>query len=344
MNLISLCEQGYIPDHLARFGMRLLMRQRLREEFQDAEQQFERYKQLLQTFSAGPIAIATDKANEQHYEVPAEFFKLSLGKHLKYSSCFWPADTTQLDAAEAAMLELTCQRAQLEPGMDILELGCGWGSVTLWMATNYPGTSITAVSNSASQKAHIIQQCEQRGLDNVRVITADINEFDIEQHFDRVVSVEMFEHVRNHHELMRRIARWLKPSGKLFVHIFCHRVLTYPFESEGEDNWMGRHFFTGGIMPSENYLLNFQHHLLLDEQWRLSGRHYAATANAWLAAMDKNRNRILAIFAEVYGESQAAIWFQRWRMFYMACAELFNFEGGNQWLVGHYRFAKRDIL
>ena len=344
MNLISLCEQGYIPDYLARFGMRRLMRQRLREEFRDAEQQFERYKQLLETFSSGPIAIATDKANEQHYEVPAEFFKLSLGKHLKYSSCHWPAGTSHLDAAEAAMLELTCQRAELAPGMDILELGCGWGSVTLWMAANYPGTSITAVSNSASQKAHIIQQCEQRGLDNVRVITADINDFDIEQHFDRVVSVEMFEHVRNHHELMRRIAGWLKPEGKLFVHIFCHRSLTYPFETEGEDNWMGRHFFTGGIMPSENYLLNFQQYLLLDEQWRLSGRHYGATANAWLATMDQNRDRILTIFAEVYGESEAALWFQRWRMFYMACAELFNFEGGNQWLVGHYRFTKRGTL
>jgi len=344
MNLISLCEQGYIPDCLARFGMRRLMRQRLREEFREAEQQFERYKQLLQSFSSGPIAIATDKANEQHYEVPAEFFKLSLGKHLKYSSCYWPAGINHLDAAEAAMLELTCQHAELAPGMDILELGCGWGSVTLWMAANYPGTSITAVSNSASQKAHIIQECEQRGLDNVRVITADINDFEIEQHFDRVVSVEMFEHVRNHHELMRRIAGWLKPNGKLFVHLFCHRTLTYPFETEGEDNWMGRHFFTGGIMPSENYLLNFQQYLLLDEQWRLSGSHYGATANAWLATMDQNRDRILAIFAEVYGESAAAIWFQRWRMFYMACAELFNFEGGNQWLVGHYRFAKRDLL
>lgn len=318
------------------------MRQRLQDEFPDAERQFECYKQLLQTFSSGPIAIATDKANEQHYEVPAEFFKLSLGKHLKYSSCYWPTGINNLDAAEAAMLDLTCQRAELSNAMDILELGCGWGSVTLWMATNYPGASITAVSNSASQKAYIIQQCEQRGLDNVRVITADINDFDIEQHFDRVVSVEMFEHVRNHHELMRRIASWLKSHGKLFVHIFCHRLLAYPFETEGEDNWMGRHFFTGGIMPSENYLLNFQQHLLLDDQWRLSGKHYGATANAWLAAMDQNRDRILAIFTEVYGESRAAIWFQRWRMFYMACAELFNFEDGNQWIVGHYLFTKRD--
>lgn len=341
MNLIELCERGYVPDWLARMGMRRLMRQRLSDEYLEAEQQFESYKQLLRTFNNGPIAVATDKANEQHYEVPAEFFRLSLGKHLKYSSCYWPTGVSNLDAAEAAMLDLTCQRAQLGPDMDILELGCGWGSLTLWMAEHYPSSTITAVSNSAGQKAYIMRQCEQRGLDNVRVVTVDINGFSIERHFDRVISVEMFEHVRNHHELMRRIAGWLKADGKLFIHIFCHRELTYPFETEGEDNWMGRHFFTGGLMPSENYLLNFQQHLLLEDQWRLSGRHYGRTAEAWLQNTDRNSDAILKLFEEVYGKQLAAIWLQRWRMFYMACAELFGFQDGNQWLVGHYLFSKR---
>ncbi|MCS3902344.1 cyclopropane-fatty-acyl-phospholipid synthase [Methylohalomonas lacus] len=340
MTPIELCERGLVPDRLTRIGMRRLMRQRLNDEFRDAEQQFARYQQLLTDFSHGPIAVATDKANEQHYEVPAEFFQLSLGRHLKYSSGYWPVGVDNLDAAEAAMLALTCERAELDDGMDILELGCGWGSVTLWMAEHYPRALITAVSNSASQKAHIMEQCRQRGIDNVRIVTADINEFAGDRHFDRIVSVEMFEHVRNHAELMQRISGWLKPGGKLFVHIFCHRLLTYPFETEGEDNWMGRHFFTGGLMPSENYLLNFQQQLLLDAQWRLSGRHYARTAEAWLENTDCHRARILALFRDVYGDTQAAIWLQRWRMFYMACAELFGYEDGNQWLVGHYRFRK----
>ena len=342
MNLIELCEHGYIPDWLARAGMRRLIRQRLNDEYQEAEQQFESYKKLLQAFSEGPIAVATDKANEQHYEVPAEFFRLSLGKHLKYSSGYWPASVQDLDSAEAAMLDLTCRRAGLGPGMDILELGCGWGSVTLWMAEHYPSSTITAVSNSAGQKAYILQQCERRNLQNVRVITADINDFHIERHFDRIISVEMFEHVRNHHELMRRIAGWLESGGKLFIHIFCHRELTYPFETDGEHNWMGRHFFTGGLMPSENYLLNFQQYLLLEEQWRLSGRHYGRTAEAWLENTDRHSQNILNVFEDLYGEKMARIWLQRWRMFYMACAELFGYQAGNQWLVGHYLFHKRD--
>jgi len=341
MSLISLCEQGYSPDALTRFGMRHLIRRRLRDESIEAEEQFRRFRELLAEFSAGPIAVATDKANEQHYEVPAEFFRLSLGRHLKYSSGYWPAGVIDLDAAEAAMLALTCERAGLGPDMDILELGCGWGAVTLWMAEHYPAATITAVSNSAGQKDYIDRQCEQRGLENVRVITADINEFAIERHFDRVVSIEMFEHVRNHAELMRRIAGWLKPDGRLFVHIFGHRELTYPFETEGEHNWLGRHFFTGGLMPSENYLLNFQQDLLLEEQWRLSGRHYARTAEGWLTNTDRNRAAILEVFSNVYGPEQAGIWLQRWRMFYMACAELFGYENGNQWLVGHYRFRRR---
>lgn len=341
MTPIELCERGLVPDWLARMGMRRLMRQRLRDEYgNDCEQQFVRHQALLHELQRGPIAIATDKANEQHYEVPAGFFKLTLGKHLKYSSCYWPEDVNELDDAEAAMLALTCERAELGPDMDILELGCGWGSITLWMAAHYPTARITAVSNSRSQREHIMQQCRERGLSNVEVITADINEFGIDRRFDRVVSVEMFEHVRNHRLLMERIAGWLKPGGKLFVHIFCHRELLYPFETEGEDNWMGRYFFTGGLMPSENYLLNFQQHMQIDRQWRVSGRHYQLTAEGWLQNTDTNREQVLKVLRDTYGDAEGKLWLQRWRMFFMACAELFGYDNGNQWLVGHYRFVK----
>ncbi|MEX2517257.1 MAG: cyclopropane-fatty-acyl-phospholipid synthase family protein [Gammaproteobacteria bacterium] len=342
MSLIDLCEHGLIPDALARLGMRRLLARRLREEGSGgSEAQFARFQKLLNDFSNGPIAVETDAANEQHYEVPAEFFKLALGKHLKYSGCYFPAGVTTLDAAEAAMLQLTCERAELIDGQDVLELGCGWGAITLWMATHYPSANITAVSNSSGQREYIMQQCSERGLSNVNVITADINNFNIGRQFDRVISIEMFEHMRNHAELMRRISFWLKPGGKLFVHIFCHRVFTYPFETEGEDNWMGRYFFTGGLMPSENYLLNFQRELLLDKQWRVSGTHYQQTAEGWLQNTDANKTGILDLFKLTYGEDQAAVWLQRWRMFFMACAELFGYDHGNQWLVGHYRFVKR---
>lgn len=342
MSLIDLCERGLIPDSLARLGMRRLLARRLREEGSGgSEAQFARFQKLLNDFSSGPIAVETDAANEQHYEVPAEFFKLALGRHLKYSGCYFPAGVATLDAAEAAMLQLTCERAELMDGQDILELGCGWGAITLWMAAHYPNANITAVSNSSGQREYIMQQCTERGLSNVNVITADINDFNIDRQFDRVISIEMFEHMRNHAELMRRIGYWLKPGGKLFVHIFCHLIFTYPFETEGEDNWMGRYFFTGGLMPSENYLLNFQRELLLDRQWRVSGTHYQQTAEGWLQNTDANKTDILDLFKLTYGEDQAAIWLQRWRMFFMACAELFGYDDGNQWLVGHYRFVKR---
>jgi cyclopropane-fatty-acyl-phospholipid synthase len=237
------------------------------------------------------------------------------------------------------MLAVTAERAGLADGQDVLELGCGWGSLTLWMAEHYPASRITAVSNSRTQREFILARAAERGLRNVEVITADANVFATERRFDRVVSVEMFEHMRNYAVLMERISTWLRPGGKLFVHIFCHRSLMYPFTTDREDDWMGRYFFTGGLMPAESTLLYFQDHLRLEEQWRVSGVHYEKTSNAWLANMDARRDAVLQVLRGAYG-AEAERWFHRWRMFFMACAELFGFDGGTQWWVAHYRFAR----
>lgn len=342
MSLIDLCERGLVPDAWLRWGIRRLCAQRLAEQGVDdvvlADQHF---NELLESLRRSPIAIETDAANQQHYELPTRFFELCLGKRLKYSSAFYAPGTESLDAAEEAMLSLYGERAELADGQDILELGCGWGSLTLWMAQRYPGARITAVSNSATQRLHIEGRCRAQGLDNVRVITCDVNRLELPpMAFDRCVSIEMFEHMRNYDTLFGRIAEALRPGGKLFVHIFCHRYLMYPFETEGDDNWMGRYFFTGGLMPSADTLLHFQRELLLEQRWLVPGQHYQRTANHWLENQDRHRNEIEAILRTTYGERDAKRWAQRWRMFWMACAELFGFEGGNQWLVAHYRFIR----
>ena len=233
-----------------------------------------------------------------------------------------------------------CERAGLADGQDILELGCGWGSLTLWMAQHYPNARITAVSNSAPQRAFIEAQCRERGFANVRVITCDVNRLELPaSNFDRCVSVEMFEHMRNYATLLGRIGGWLRPGGALFVHIFCHRTLLYPFETEGEGNWMGRHFFTGGLMPAADTLLWFQDTLRIDDRWLLDGTHYERTANHWLANQDARRDEVMAILREAYGDA-AKLWFQRWRMFWMACAELFGYADGQEWMVSHYLFER----
>jgi cyclopropane-fatty-acyl-phospholipid synthase len=343
MSLIELCERGLVPDALTRYGIRRLCAQRLREEHAgDAVAAWTRFRELLDGLRQSPLAIETEAANRQHYEVPARFFELCLGKRFKYSSCYYPTGRESLDQAEEAMLALYGERAELADGMRILELGCGWGSLTLWMAEHFPKAQILGVSNSASQRKHILGQCARRGLDNVEILTRDVNELDLgERRFDRVVSVEMFEHVRNYQGLFERIAGWLDPGGKLFCHIFCHRELMYPFETEGEDNWMGRYFFTGGLMPAADTFLHFQQHLVIEQQWRMSGTHYERTANHWLENQDRHASEVLKVMREVYGEAEANVWAQRWRMFWMACAELFGYADGNEWLVAHYRFAKR---
>ena len=342
MDLINLCERGLVPDALTRIGIRRLCRQRLIDEHAgDAVAAWDRFRALLAELRESPIAIETDAANEQHYEVPPAFFKLCLGKRLKYSSCYYPTGTESLDEAEERMLALYGERAELADGMDILELGCGWGSLTLWMAERFPNARITGVSNSRPQREHIEAECRARGLANVRIVTCDVNRLQLDQSFDRVVSIEMFEHMRNYQSLLARIASWLKPGGKLFVHIFCHRELMYPFEVKGRSDWMSQYFFTGGLMPAADTLLHFQRDLVIEEEWRLSGRHYERTANHWLENQDRNRDAVLEVLAGAYGPAHAKLWNQRWRMFWMACAELFGLDAGNQWLVGHYRFVRR---
>jgi len=339
---IELAEKGILPDVLIRMGIRRLNRKRLKgENRRDVESHRFAIQRFIEDMKEAPIAISTDKANIQHYELPSSFFSKVLGKHMKYSGNFWKPGVDSLDQAEADMLALISERALLENGINILELGCGWGSLTLWMAAHYPRSQIVAVSNSNSQRKFIQNLCVERKIDNVEVITRNINDFSTDRHFDRIVSVEMFEHMRNWERLLKRISNWLTPEGKLFIHIFTHKQFAYTFEPEGDDNWMGRFFFTGGMMPSDDLLLYFQKDLILEAHWRLNGKHYQKTAKAWLKNLESHRKEIMPILEEVYGTPNASRWFQRWRIFFIACEELWGYESGQEWLVSHYRLKYR---
>ena len=340
---VEAVERGFVPDHLTRIAIRRLCAARLRDGLAGyAGEEPAQRAAFIASLRSGPIALATNQANDQHYEVPSEFFGEVLGARRKYSCCYWPGEATSIDEAEEAALEATCQNAQLADGQEVLELGCGWGSLSLWMAERYPNSRITAVSNSTSQRRFIQAQQMARRLSNLRVITADMNDFApranefTSDRFDRVVSVEMFEHMRNFDLLLQRIASWLRPDGKLLVHIFCHRDLLYPFETTGAANWMGRHFFTGGLMPSVNLLRQFDRHLSVVRQWNWNGTHYARTAEAWLANLDAHRDAVLPTLALTYGSANAERWLRRWRLFFLAVAELFAFGRGQEWYVAHY--------
>ncbi len=334
-------ERGLVPDRLIRIGIRRLLKERLAEmQAGDADAAAELTSAFLREMRGATLAPLPEKANEQHYEVPAAFFGEVLGTHRKYSSCWWPERVDTLADAEAAALDATCRRAGLADGQDVLELGCGWGSLTLWMATQYPDSRITALSNSHSQRAHIEAEAERRGLTNVTVLTCDINVFDTTARFDRVVSVEMFEHLRNWPQAFANVARWLRDEGRFFMHVFAYRGAPYPFVERDASDWMSRHFFSGGMMPSDDLALHCQDDLRVLQQWRWDGTHYQRTAEAWLRNMDGRAATLMPLFRQTYG-ADASVWWVRWRLFFLSVSELFGYDGGQRWWVSHYLFEKR---
>lgn len=344
--LIKMMEAGVIPDSALRFGIRQLCKKRLEEVSTNSNAQDEANRALyIEQLKKSPLAINTKDANDQHYELPSDFFIYALGKNLKYSSCFWDESTKDLDHAEENALSETIKRAEIIDGHRILELGCGWGSLTLKMAARFPNSQIVAISNSSSQKKFIDTKARERNFNNILVLTRDISQLEslaLEfPSFDRVVSVEMFEHFKNYEILLSKIADVLSPEGKLFIHIFTHRKYAYPFETEGEDNWMGKYFFTGGQMPSHDLLMSFQKDLYLAKTWIWDGIHYEKTSNAWLENMDKNKEKIMELMRDTY-KNDASLWFERWRVFFIACAELFGYRNGQEWGVSHYLFTKRS--
>jgi len=332
---IDLAERAPLPDAALKFGVGALVenaRRRLIHQPGDMEAAF------AAEMARHPIAENTDAANAQHYELPQAFFGLVLGPRRKYSSCLYETERSTLAEAEALALRATCDHADLRDGQSILELGCGWGSLSLWMAETLPNATITSVSNSRSQRDYIESQARLRGLTNLSVITADMNDFSTAARFDRVVSVEMFEHMSNWRALLGRVRGWLQPNGKLFIHIFTHRTTPYRFDHTDDADWIGRYFFTGGVMPSHGLIGHFPDLFTLERDWIWNGRHYERTALDWLANFDRHHAEITPILRDVYG-ADAELWRKRWRLFFLATAGLFGARGGSEWAVSHYRLS-----
>lgn len=334
-SFINLAERIPLPDSIIRFGIHsLVARTRARHLPPDAA----REAVFAESMRDYPIAEHTDAANAQHYEVPAEFFRLVLGPNRKYSCCLFDTPAATLEDAELAALEKTVEHADLHDGMHILELGCGWGSLSLHMAARFPRSRILSVSNSASQRATIERRAEELGLANLEVVTADMNAFDTKERFDRIVSVEMFEHMSNWSELLERCRRWLKPEGRLFLHVFTHEHASYRFDREDPADWIARHFFTGGIMPARSLAHCFPESFSVQQEWRWQGGHYAMTARHWLASFDRNAAEIATVLQPVYGP-ETALWMRRWRWFFLATEGLFGHADGDVWGVNHYLMA-----
>jgi cyclopropane-fatty-acyl-phospholipid synthase len=331
---------GMVPDFILRKGIKSLLKQRLKDEYgSDFDGAESKRLKLIDELKSSPVAIETDKANDQHYMVPPDFFVKSLGKNLKYSCCHWDK-ATNLDDAEIEMLELTVERAGIKDGDKVLELGHGWGAITLFMAEKFPNSLITAVSNSSFQGEYIMEQARQRNLSNITIKTADVANLELDEKFDRVISIEMFEHMRNYEELLKRVSSWLNSEGTLFVHIFVHKELSYKFDIVDDSDWMSKYFFSGGIMPSEHLLYYFKDDMVVDRHWRVNGTHYAKTARGWLENQDANKGSIMKLFEKHYPEGEAKKWFNYWRVFFMSCEELWNFKNGSEWFVGHYLLKK----
>ena len=331
-HLITLTERAPLPDVATRTGIEFLVGRTRRQLAIDDERTAQQFARDMALF---PIALATQEANDQHYEIPARFFELILGQRRKYSCGFYDRDSSTLDEAEEAALALTAEHAGIANGQRILELGCGWGSLTLWIAEHFPGAHITAVSNSQSQRAYIMARADDLNLSNITVITADMNEFATEAQFDRVVSVEMFEHMSHWRDLLAKVSRWLKPNGRFFMHVFSHKKLPYRFDHADKSDWIAQHFFTGGIMPSHDLIQHFDDLVELEKSWRWSGRHYEKTARDWLANFDRNSAEIDVILQNVYGRD-ARLWKRRWRLFFLATMGLFGHSGGSEWGISHH--------
>jgi cyclopropane-fatty-acyl-phospholipid synthase len=341
----SLLERNSMPDWLLRIGIRRLLVERLQGEAgPTVEEDMRRKLAIVRELAESDIAIAQEKANEQHYELPTEFFLKVLGPRRKYSSCYFETSDASLASAEDSMLRLYCQRAGLVDGMNVLDLGCGWGSLTLYIAEHYPNCKITGLSNSWTQREFIEGEARTSGYDNVTVVTADVAKVlsVASGPFDRIFSIEMFEHMSSYEALLEKVSKWLKPDGRLFVHVFVHAKFAYRFETEGPSNWMGRYFFTGGTMLSDDLLHFFQKDVELIDRWRVDGRHYAQTSEYWLQNMDRNIVAIRPILRATYGVAHAAKWEAYWRTFFISVAELFGCNSGSEWYVSHYLFKPRS--
>ncbi|CAL5350450.1 unnamed protein product [Camellia sinensis] len=324
--MVASLERNLLPDAVIRRLTRLLLSSRLRSALREM-----------------PIAIKTETAKSQHYELPTSFFKLVLGKHLKYSlsCCLFTDASKTLEDAEKAMLELYCDRAQIKDGHSVLDVGCGWGSLSLYIAQKYSNCKVTGICNSTTQRAYIEEQSRDLQLQNLEVIVADIGTFDMDASHDRIFSIEMFEHMKNYRDLLKKISKWMKPDSLLFVHHFCHKAFAYHFEDVNEDDWITRYFFTGGTMPSANLLLYFQDDVSVVNHWLMNGKHYAKTSEEWLKRMDKNLSSIKPIMESTYGKDSAVKWTVYWRTFFMAVAELFGYNNGDEWMVALFLFKKK---